>query len=391
MAGLNSDRKTTFLIGNHRVTFSETMETIATCWRAFEKVAVSTPYQRFDWLWIWHRTIGIERDIVPLIVQVETQSGQLVALLPLGSFQRGPVRIAAWLGDQHSNYFMGLFRPDGSCSSIDWTELFRALGKAAGIDVFVLKNQPSRWDDLENPIRLPRSRPSPTDAYHVRLEGDFETLLENRPGNRWKRQLRTKARKIEATGTVRYKREVVGDEAMALLDTYFEQKAERFARQGIPDPFATPSARRFFRTLIEEQDVDDPLFELYGLTVDDEIISIYGGSAHRGRFSTSITSIAESGMQQFSPGELLLSELCRDRFDRADAVLDLGIGKSRTKMHWCDDPDELFDAVFPVSLLGTVAAFAARIKLDAKGRIKKNDNLWDSYTQFRKLYRNFFK
>lgn len=371
-------------VGGLSLTFHRHFDAIAPLWRTFERTALCTPYQRCDWLRLWQEHIGVVSGIAPFVVTVRDRERQLVAILPFGIYRRGPVRIAGWLGDRHMNYFMGVFSRRASVDRLDWPAVMNAVARAAGIDVFVLQNQPAQWRGQPNPIQLPGSRRSPSPAFSAELASDFQTFVDSRSGGRWKRQLRSKAAKLENAGVVEMGRAESPDIARTVLESYFVQKAVRLARQGIPDPFSTPHVQAFFRAVLDEQDHAAPLLELYSLKVDGEVVAVYGGSAHRGHFSTSICSIAETGVHQFSPGEQLLRHMIGDRIARADRSLDLGIGASRTKTHWSDGRDELFDTLVPVTALGSIAAYTTSVLLAAKTSIKENPKLWESYSRLRK-------
>ncbi len=368
-----------------KIELFESFADVADSWRAFETTATCTPYQRYDWLRIWQDHIGAAEDVRPVLCQVKDPSGRLLAILPFGRYRHGGFRVASWLGDKHMNYFMGLYAPGDAVLEIDWRPVLKWIARHSDIDVFFLKNQPRTWHGRPNPMASLPSHPSPSQAYSTALDPDFETFLESRRPGRWKRLLRNKERKLALEGNITVARFVNCDEASAVLETYFNQKARRLSEHGIPNPFDPPYVRAFFKDVVCSQDRDDPLLELYALYCDNDILAVYAGSGLQNRFSTSICSITDSPLNRYSPGEQLLKALIADRCARGDTMLDLGIGESRYKRHWCPDTDDLFDTLVPVTAAGHVAKHLAIMARRAKRAIKQNERAWSVYSALRSL------
>ena len=369
----------------YSVTITASFDDIDSDWRAFQQKAICTPYQRFAWLRIWQETIGEASKVHPVLCRVHGADGRLVAILPFGRYQRGPLKVAGWLGDKHMNYFMGLYAPGTAFSACDCRSLLAEIGTQAGIDVFQLKNQPRTWMGMTNPFAALPGEPSPSQAYSTALEPDFDAFYASRPSGRWKRQLRNKAKKLDELGAVELRHFVDGDEAVNVLETYFRQKAVRFAEAGITNPFDAEPVQAFFRRVLAEQDPREPLFELYALQQGDDVLAVYGGSGFHDRFSTSICSITDTCRKQFSPGEQLLKDVIADRCARGDAVLDLGIGESRYKRHWCPDTDDLIDVFVPLSASGHIGALLARSRQRLKRAIKQNEKAWNMVALLRTM------
>lgn len=362
------------------------LEPLAAWWTAFEREAICTPYQRHAFLSHWQSRIGAADGVTPLIVELCNPDGTTAAILPFGIYKRGPFCVAGWLGDKHMNYFMGLYHPDVAWDRIDMRATLQDVGRASKVDLFYLKNQPQDWGGFKNPISTLTLQPSPSAAYRTALSNDFDAFLESRPKGRWKRQLRNKRKKLATHGEVVVSRVVNCEQATRYLDTYFAQKARRLAAQGIRNPFEPHNVRSFFRDLVCEQDANDPVFELYALWCDDEILAVYAGSHHQGRFATSVCSVTDGPLATYSPGELLLQGLIEDRCARGDTILDLGIGEARYKTHWCPEADFLFDTALPVSRTGHMVAWATRTKQGLKRAIKQNSLLWSLYRTIRSRF-----
>lgn len=367
------------------LTFATSLSGLSGLWKSFESDAVCTPYQRYDWLRLWQRHIGEASCIKPLIGILSSDDGRIIAILPFGLHTRGLLRTASWLGDKHANYFMGLFDKNTDLQPFDCQLILSALAKQFRIDSFVLKNQPKSWQGFANPFAELPNQPSPSQAYSAALMSDYNAFYESRPTGRWKRQLRSKSAKLAKNGPVEVLHLTTSDTADEVLEIYFEQKCERLKKKGIPDPFSSDSVRGFFRALLNEQDDAQPLIEFYALTCSNEVLAIYAGSSFHGRFSASICSIANSPLQNFSPGEQLLAGLIEDRVKKGDQEIDLGIGEGRYKAHWCPDSDELFDTFLPTTRLGHISIGVASCKRRSKRFVKQNPEIWSLARRIRAL------
>ena len=341
-------------------------------WRDFEQHAICSAYQRFVWADTWCRTIGREIGAQTVIAVLRDNQGQISAILPFLTHQRGPVRTATWLGDANMNYHMGLFRRDriAGFGAGALRTVLQTVARRHGVDLFALSNQPFMWDGFENPFaRLPHA-PSADIAYCQKLEGDFETFYTTQRSNKARSQLRRKERRMTEECVLESRAITDADEAVQLIDIYLEQKNVRFAKQGIANPFANESVQACLRNLVTTKDREgEPAMRLDVLYCDGKAIAIFGGSRLNQRYSVNIVSITNGLEARNSPGEILLRDLVERLYERGDKAFDLGVGDARYKREWCM-PDPLFNTVFPVSVLGRCAAFAFDAERILKRQVK---------------------
>jgi CelD/BcsL family acetyltransferase involved in cellulose biosynthesis len=79
--------------------------------------------------------------------------------------------------------------------------------------------------------------------------------------------------------------------------------------------------------------------------------------------------------RNYSPGELLLSNVIRMCCERGFEKFDLGIGDATYKQVYCSDAEELFDSIIPITAAGYVAAPIWRGGLAMKAKVKHSGAL----------------
>jgi CelD/BcsL family acetyltransferase involved in cellulose biosynthesis len=194
-------------------------------WRGLEeRGAVSTPYQRYDFIAPWQRHVGARRGITPFLVVGTNARGSPLFLLPFGRSRRGPLGTAGWLGGKHANFNFGLWSREAmehvGPAGID-AILEPVAAAAPNLDLLVLTNQPHSWDGMANPFAALPHQPSPSFGYRGSLTDDFEALAVARLSAPQRKKLRKKQRALAADGPVRYWRVETQDEADRVLDTFF--------------------------------------------------------------------------------------------------------------------------------------------------------------------------
>jgi CelD/BcsL family acetyltransferase involved in cellulose biosynthesis len=162
-----------------------------------------------------------------------------------------------------------------------------------------------------------------------------------------------------------------------VLAAFFRQKGERMRELGLSNAFDAPGVKEFSAAAAHEIDPDtgEPIIELYAALAGDTIIATFGGIMAHGRFSGMFNSIAGAEFRDYSPGELLLSNVVRMCCERGCDRFDLGIGDAAYKQVYCKDVEPLYDSVIPITAAGQIAAPVWRASLAMKSRIKRSDAL----------------
>ncbi|MCX5493643.1 GNAT family N-acetyltransferase [Kaistia dalseonensis] len=358
----------------------ERMGAIEAEWRRAATLWPISVYQNFDWVDCWVSTATGPQRIRPALVTLRI-AGRLAAILPLGIERVGPLRIARFLGGEHANIRMPLFDP-ALFARLDAEGSDRLLGRIAraikGIDLIDLDAMPVMWDGRPVPLAAhPVARPARTDVGAMALGPDFKAVLAAHHGARKAKKHRWQVNALAPVGGYMVRRAADADEALALLDAYFAQKAAWFRAQGIADSFAEPGVAAFFRALVARRwRTGAPIIELDAVIVDGAVQAILGSGTEHGRLSGYFLSVANTEWRRISPGELLIHDVVAASCTRGLAILDLGRGDERYKTSWLDQREPHVRVLIGVTWRGrlAVALFgqAGRVERALRG----NPRLW---------------
>jgi CelD/BcsL family acetyltransferase involved in cellulose biosynthesis len=346
-----------------------------------------SPYQSFDFLNTWSDTIGKAQGVTPMVVNLRDAKGKALAMLPLAIHQKGPLRVATFLGGRESNINFGLFRRGLEPSDLVLRPLLEAAAKSLPNppDLYDLRNQPLEFDGVVNPLLPALSRPGASAAYGARLPSEPATL-EARLSRDTRKKLRRKAAWLGELGNVQFEHRVSGARAEEIVDALITQKGKILNAANIPSRMHEPAFREFLMRLSSHQATKG--FELHAISVSGKIAATYAGLADGRRFSAMLNSYdMTSEIARCSPGDLLLHSLLGNLVSRGYSFFDLGIGEARYKNAVCDEKIELYDTIIPVSWKGAVAAPAFSMALGIKRRIKRDPRLWRLFARARARFR----
>jgi CelD/BcsL family acetyltransferase involved in cellulose biosynthesis len=358
---------------------------VAPVWREIEARGVVLPFQSHDWVEAWI-SAGATAPGTRLLV-IRARRGETTEfLLPLVVERAGPIAVARRLAGSHASYVLGAWRD--LAAPIPPEEIragLRALGRAEGIDAFVLDAVPTAWAGVANPlvVALP-STPSLDDGHVFRLDPSFDALLSGRNAGHKRKKVKAKEKLLAAAGGYRISVAATAEEVEATLAAFFAQKSASLAARGIADPFAPPAVRDAFRRLaLASLGRDEPLVELTRLEAGGAIRAVIGASICGGRLYALFASFAEDELARASPGETLFFRHIEEACRRGLAVYDMGLGRERYKASWCDERVELVDLHLPVTLTGRLFLAGAAAVGRAKAAIRRNERAWAIVARWR--------
>jgi CelD/BcsL family acetyltransferase involved in cellulose biosynthesis len=357
-------------------------------WRALERDGVLTPYQRFEWVAAWQRNDGAELKIVPLIVVGFDRARAPLFLWPLAECPRGRRRVGRFLGGKHANFNFGPWRRGLELGAEDFALALDSLRAAVpGLDALELLNQPESWDGMPNPLLALPHQPSPSDGFRLSLGASGEEILARSYSSGTRARLRNKERKLKAIPGCRYVRATTPAEVERYLAAFFEQKAQRFAAQGIENAFARPGTAAFLReAALHGLSAGKPVLELHVLDSDAGMLALFGGVSDGRRFSGMINSIALGEPARHSPGLILLNYLVASCAERGMQTFDLGVGEAQYKAMLCEETEPLFDSFIAISSRGRLIAPALAAKARLKRAIKRSPALWALAQRVRRYF-----
>jgi CelD/BcsL family acetyltransferase involved in cellulose biosynthesis len=350
---------------------------IEAAWRTLEERTTASPYQRFDWIRSF-RNAGVDRGTELRVLSVRDGQGRLAMILPLSIARQSGFRIGRFVGGKHANFKLPL-TSHGSLAlrmnSAEQRSLLLRAGRQMGLDAFDLEFVPRVWDG--EPVALAEGgRPSPSNAYSLRLVADGDAALKRAMSPDGRRKLRNKENTLRKLGAVEFQIARDAAEVQQILDAFFEQKADRFREQGIRNPF-TGSAETFIReaSLCGLQE-GRPAIELYALVLNARIIAAFGAAADARRISGMFISF-DPEFAKWSPGDQLVAKVVSDSAGRGRAVFDLGVGEAEYKSRFCREVEELVDVLVPVNARGQLYAAARMAAIEMKRRVKQSGAAMD--------------
>jgi CelD/BcsL family acetyltransferase involved in cellulose biosynthesis len=354
-------------------------------WRAFEEPGhLSTPYQRFDLLGAWQRSVGAQEGARPFIVIARDAERRPLALLPLALRQGHGLRTACFMGGKHTTFNMGLWNAEFAAHAVaaDLDALLAGLRDHA--DVLALTQQPTRWRDQQNPLAL-LPRQSAINGCPL-LEMEPGGPPASRISNSFRRRLKSKEKKLQTLAGYRYHRAVSDADVSRLLDWFFRVKPARMAEQKLPNVFAGPGVEQFIRSACLAPRGEGRVIDIHALECDGEVIAIFAGVADGQRFSMMFNTYTMSEHARYSPGLILMRYIIDRYAERGYRSLDLGIGSDDYKRMFCKDEEDIFDSFVPLTSRGKLAAMAMSSLNRGKRLVKQNQMLFDVARRLRQAF-----
>ena len=374
-------------IGRVTVSLYREPEDLRERWQAFEREQASTCYQTYRWCETFTRTVARPKNIEVVFALGENDKRDVLFILPFEICTIGGLRVLRWLGVDHANYNFAPIRREAAegITQADVSALLSTIADQTGdIAAAILKNQPFDWSGIANPLaRLPY-RPSANAGFAASLNVDFDELFQERVGSRTRSSMRRKEKRLRSIGSLETGFCDNTSASRELLETYFEQKAKRFADMGIGDIFADPCHQDFYRDLASG-DAAEGRLEMAYLRVGETISATLGAIHHRGRTNMLLLSITDDESARWSPGLILIGEAIREACAKQFDVYDFGLGGGTHKEMWCDQRIELFDNFVAFSARGLLVTLPMAAKASLKRLVKSNSMLWALANRARRL------
>ncbi|MCY0094618.1 GNAT family N-acetyltransferase [Hoeflea ulvae] len=328
-------------------------------WQRLEDDPAVAFHQGRAWVEAWREATGANLCLVTL-----EQDGAAVAMLPLEIKRSCGLSIARFAGTAFSNENTGLLDSVrlADLAPVTADELALTLSQAGlGADVVLFdKLTPATAADAPYSALPKVFHQNP--SFQLPLFADFSAVLAQINGKRRRKKMRVSERRLEAMGGYRH---LIGEDdalALRLLETFFRQKALRFAAQGLPDVFADPAVRTFLRILATDRDANGrAALELHGLELaggdhEGEIIAVSGLTLKHGHVTCQFGSINDVIAADVSAGELLFYRMIERAALAGHKLFDFGVGDQSYKRSWCPQRTELVDCYVPLNLKGRLAA-----------------------------------
>ncbi|OWZ93592.1 cellulose biosynthesis protein CelD [Sinorhizobium sp. LM21] len=373
-ASLRSDP--TDAAGRFEISLHRNMEALETEWRLLDGLPENSLHHAYQWCSAWAAT-----HVSDLALLRVTFDGELLLVLPLEVARGRLFRTAKLIGTEHSNLNTGLFAPNAA-AIISTPALADALARAIcgalrGLaDIVMLDRLPSDWRGAPSPFALLSGVANPNPSFQLPLLGSIQPTLAQLNAKRRRKKMRISERRLAEMGGYDYVVARTGDGAHALLDTFFRQKATRFAALGLPDVFQDKETQAFFHALAARMGDDVQLMELNAIRLrgenDGRIVAVAGLSRKADHVICQFGSIDEGLAGDASPGELLFYRMIERLSGEGVRLFDFGVGDQPYKRSWCTIETPLRDIVLPVTFAGRLAGLRHHLVVRAKRAIKAN-------------------
>lgn len=358
-------------------------------WRAFERTAVATAFQSFDWVDAWCELGERVSGEKPIIVVGRTAGGALAFIWPMAIAKWRGMSVLTWLAQNQNWYNMGLWRAD-VVFGLDAGDLDDLLDELVvslpEIQAIHLLAQPKSWDGFPNPFALVDHTVSPVRTYAFAC-GPCSAGHAKLTGGR--AHFNKKVRRLAKLGAVAF--EMVEDEAgrISAIDRFFDWKAERLAALGLRNGFSCPSMRAFHRELARRSGSGGAL-RVEALRVESELVSVALSLRFRGRqyYLNSAFDSSPSNLQ-YSPGLLIAENMFAQSVNDNVLTIDYGPGESPEKMKWGVAPTDLFETYRSISARGWVPTMRRRLSSQVLHFIRRTPELHALLRQISRGLRRF--
>lgn len=364
-----------------RIAVFQDLGEAARYWQELESGdSIYSPYQRHDWVRLWHEHVSGPAGQTPCIVVGFDQRGEPLFLWPLLRSTWGPLNVASFFGGKHATLNVALWRADAArgFTTSDMQDVLTELARQGpDLDCLMLSNQPVTWHGLPNPFALLPHQLGTEDNFVLRLGLPGAQIIEREISSSMRSRLRNKERKLAKLKDYRYAKATTANDVSRFLNAFFAQKAAKLTALGIENVFAQPGVEDFMRAAcLEGLDDDKPVIELHALEGGGEMLAMFSGIHDGYRFTSSFNSHTASDHSRQSPGLILLQHLITDCASRGFESFDIGPGEARYKTFFCKELEPIFDSILPLSARGRLFTPLLRAMLSLKSTVKRNPAMW---------------
>lgn len=362
-------------------------------WRQFEQIAECTAFQTFEWLAAWHRHIGGRDGVVPVIVVGRFADGKTAFILPLAVETQYSPRRLCWLGRELCDYNAPLLARDFSqrvepARFLDlWRELQLRLQSDPELryDWIELEKMPQTVGVQANPFINLGVVPNANSAHITQLGPDWESFYRDRRSSATRRRDRTKRKRMEAFGEIRFETAAEPDDLRRTLDTLWAQKKRIFAHKGIADIFARPGYREFFADFASNANsrhmAHVSRIEIGATCAAANFAIVYGDCYYH-----VLSSYCDDELTRYGPGTLHLRELLAYAINRGLRLFDFTIGDEQYKLEWSDLRVKLYDYSAAATWRGWPTSLLSIARRHAKRTIKQTPLLWRLVSRLRSAF-----
>lgn len=353
------------------------LDSLKDVWTAFECDSTADVFQYYGFISSWMKHIGTIQNVEPLIVTGHEQNGRLAFILPFGVRKIGPFRILEWLGASVSNYQSGLYSQSflAQINPVSFKVLWRDItALLPRFDCLHLQNQPEYLAAKDNPFSAFYKLFCADPYFDFALSSDYDALFTSKRSAKSIRTLHKRERKFETLGTISFCHESDPHKITEAVDAILHEKNLQLARLGRSEKF--PEAMRdLFHELCQSQDGKAPVYDLFLLKLDDQLVAASINARHKDTICGIVLFMFKGEYSKFSPGDRLLRATIQWACENGLKTFDLSLGRMPYKLVWADEEKHLFETILPQNLLGWAYSVPISCLCRIRHMIKSSDRL----------------
>ena len=357
-----------------RITATHRLDEVESVWRALSEKSIESPGQDIDFTRLWIKALNIaERDQYYVVAHLDDTP---IALVPLQRRWDKGARVLSWFPGPHvgcnapvvDEARLLTLSPDDRRRL--WIKLLRSF---AGADVVYMKAVPQLIVDGVD-LFGEMGQVLESDTLYRAAFTSFEDADKTQRSKSRRKHDRQQGDKLAAMGDVDFSEIDNGPEAIAILETMFQQRAARFRDMGVFDPFAVPKIREFYDSTARAG--SGVPVKLHVLRLNGGIVAIRYNVVHGDRLFCLISSMSDDpSIQNGSPGKQCLLRVMQTVFEQGFRVFDMGEGLTDEKRHWCNQHIPVRHHYMPITRRGAIAAQGHRGFHILRARIKHDQRL----------------
>ncbi|MBF0208634.1 MAG: GNAT family N-acetyltransferase [Oligoflexia bacterium] len=368
------------------ITIFKSIEEAKDTWIAFQKDSDFYPFQSYEWIYTWYKTVGKKNGVVPVIFKI-TIGDEDRLLLPMKVVRRKGLRVLKWLSDDKVFDYQGpiIKRKISSIGDVDYRKLVKRLHQSFPFFDYVdLLSQPEDIHEVPNGFALIGNCNKQCFARYLKIDNDWKSYYEKEIDSKIRRDtVRQKERlqKIDELKFVIVDNYTKESDIEKVYSAFVMQKERRYQETNFYNLFADEGYRKFYRRLLSSELIDGSLnvgddakkfnVHLSALYLGREIIATHFGLYDEKRYYYLMPTYKSKEIAKYSPGRILMLYLMEWAFDRGVKIFDFTIGAEQYKDTWCNGYMNFYRHEEPITYKGNLYHCLLQSKRWMKSSINK--------------------
>ena len=343
--------------------------------RTSARNGLTSPFQRFELVDCWYRSMQSRASVEPLLVRVcDAQTGAMAVHLPLIRCRVGAMRVIRFADEGVVDYNAPIIGPAAARTRPDAARLWNAIQRhLPPADLLDLRKMPISVGRTLNPLALLPTLPSPLNGNLLRIadEDDFAAYTHKVLERRFRKELERSWRVFTRYPSARFALIEEPQLRRDVLAAVERQQPVRLQRAGKRYDLDRPDAADFYRRLVDS-DPAGSFVAIGALMAEQQVIAALVGLRSGASFTMiRISSVIDPAWTNCSPGRLVIARMMAALREQGICTFDFSLGNDDYKRRFGVQSVPLVDLVRPLSPLGLLDAAAAY----GKSRLRRHPNV----------------